>query len=234
MVAGGRLHEWTVTLVAETEPGHVRTHELGQIERADTITPASLGLSIAEGKTLVAALQTAIVTAQVERHGEALRPCPHCARPRTTKGYYTSIFRSVFGQVPMRVRRLRPCPCEETDRASASVLPTRHRPIAPELLYLMAKLAALMPFGKVAMFLDEVLPTATQTHASTVRNCTQRVGQRLERYQDTLPTAIPRAPAGEVVLGLDAGYVRSRQPRPERTSTPTGRLIYSCRSPTSV
>jgi hypothetical protein len=66
--------KWTVTLVAETEPGHVREHALGQIEREDTITPASLGLSIAEGKTIVAALQTAIVTAQVERHGEALRP----------------------------------------------------------------------------------------------------------------------------------------------------------------
>ena len=51
----------------------------------------------------------------------------------------------------------------------------------------------------------------------TVRNYTQRVGQRLERHQDTLPTAIPRAPAGEVVLGLDGGYVRNRQPRPERT-----------------
>jgi hypothetical protein len=74
-----------------------------------------------------------------------------------------------------------------------------------------------MPFGKVAMFLDEVLPTAAKTHASTVRNYTQRVGHRLEHHQDTLPTAIPRAPAGEVVLGLDGGYVRNRQPRPERT-----------------
>lgn len=126
--------KWTVTLVAETEPGHVTEHPLGQIEREDTITPASLGLSLAEGKTIVAAFQTAIVTAQVARHGEALRRCPHCARPRTTKGYYSSIFRSVFGQVPMRVRRLRPCPCEKTGRASASVLPTGHRPIAPELL----------------------------------------------------------------------------------------------------
>ena len=130
--------KWTVTLVAETEPGIVRTHELGQIEREDTITPASLGLSIAEGKTMVAAIQTAIVTAQVKRHGESLRPCPHCAGPRTTKGYYTSIFRSVFGQVPMRVRRLRPCPCEATSQASASVLQARQWPSAPELLYLMA------------------------------------------------------------------------------------------------
>jgi hypothetical protein len=73
--------KWTVTLVAESEPGHVRTHELGQIERPDTITPASLGLSIAEGKTLVAALQTAMVTAQVERHGEALPTVPSLRPP---------------------------------------------------------------------------------------------------------------------------------------------------------
>jgi hypothetical protein len=64
--------KWTVTLVAETEPGHMKEHALGRIEREDTITPASLGLSIAEGKAIVAALQTAMVTAQVERHGEAL------------------------------------------------------------------------------------------------------------------------------------------------------------------
>ena len=112
--------KWTVTLVAETEPGHVTEYPLAQVKREDTITPASLGLSIAEGKTIVAAIQTAMVTAQVKRHGESLRPCPHCAGPRTTKGYYTSIFRSVYGQVPMRVRRLRPCPCEATSRATAS------------------------------------------------------------------------------------------------------------------
>src|SRR3977135_1211598 len=121
---------WTVTLVAETEPGHVTEHPLAHVEREDTITPSSLGLSIAEGKTIVAAIQTAMVTAQVKRHGESLRPCPHCASPRTTKGYYTSIFRSVYGQVPMRVRRLRPCPCEATSRASAWGSPTRRTPHA--------------------------------------------------------------------------------------------------------
>ena len=78
--------KWTVTLVAETELGHVTEHPLAQVQREDTITPASLGLSIAEGKTIVAAIQTAMVTAQVKRHGESLRPCPHCAGPRTTKG----------------------------------------------------------------------------------------------------------------------------------------------------
>ena len=92
----------------------VTEHPLAQIERGDAITPASLGLSIAEGKAIVAAIQTAMVTAQVQRHGESARRCPHCSRSRRPKGYYTAIFRSVFGKVPMRVRRLRACPCHDT------------------------------------------------------------------------------------------------------------------------
>ena len=49
---------WSVTLVAELEPGQVTEHPLAQIERGDAITPASLGLSIAEAKAIVAAIQT--------------------------------------------------------------------------------------------------------------------------------------------------------------------------------
>ena len=83
---------------------------------------------------------------------------------------------------------------------TVSTLPTARKATAPELLYLTSKLAALMPFGKVAVFLDEVLPTSTKTHASPVRNRTLRVGKRLERHQDTLDAARTRAPAGAVVL----------------------------------
>jgi hypothetical protein len=48
------------------------------VEREDTITPASLGLSIAEGKAIVAAIQIAMVTAR-RSSGTASRgrPCPH-------------------------------------------------------------------------------------------------------------------------------------------------------------
>ena len=162
--------KWTVTLVAETEPGHVTEYPLAQVEREDTITPASLGLSIAEGKTIVAAIQTAMGDSAGQAARRVPPTVPHCAGPRMTKGYYTSIFRSVYGQVPMRVRRLRPCPCEATRRTSASVLPMRPRPIAPELLYLMAKLAALMPFGKVVEArVSATLPVSAWPNAPSAR-----------------------------------------------------------------
>ena len=111
--------KWTVTLVAETEPGHVTEHPLAQVEREDTITPASLGLSIAEGKTIVAAIQTAMVTAQVKRHGESLRPCPHCAgaddegvpTPRSFARCMARCRCACAGSAPVRVRpRVGPVP----------------------------------------------------------------------------------------------------------------------------
>lgn len=114
----------------------------------------------------------------------------------------------------MRVRRFNACPCRTCGPRTVSALFTGNYPIAPELRYLTAKLAALMPFGKVADFLGEVLPLSTQPHASTVRNRTLRVGKRLLRSQD----ARARPPTDEhVVIGLDGRYVRNRHPRPERT-----------------
>jgi hypothetical protein len=48
---------WSVTLVAEIEPGQTTEHEIASVNREDRITPATLGLSIAEGKAVLAAIQ---------------------------------------------------------------------------------------------------------------------------------------------------------------------------------
>ena len=48
---------WTITLVAEIEPGQRIEHAIVVVNRDDRITPATLGLSIAEGKAAVAAIQ---------------------------------------------------------------------------------------------------------------------------------------------------------------------------------
>lgn len=53
---------WTVTLVAEVEPGQRVEHEIAAVDRDERITPATLGLSIAEGKTVLAAIQARVVS----------------------------------------------------------------------------------------------------------------------------------------------------------------------------
>jgi hypothetical protein len=47
LAAEGASMRWTVTLVAEIEPGQRIEHEIVAVDRDDRITPASLGLSIA-------------------------------------------------------------------------------------------------------------------------------------------------------------------------------------------
>jgi hypothetical protein len=63
---------WTVMLVAEVEPGQRVEHDRGRFDHDERITPATLGLSVAEGKTVLAAIQARLVVDQVKRHGEVV------------------------------------------------------------------------------------------------------------------------------------------------------------------
>jgi hypothetical protein len=116
----------------------------------------------------------------------------------------------------MQVRRFHACPGRPDGPKTVPALFTRRSPIAPELRYLTAKLAALMPVGKVADFLGEVLPVSTTFHASTVRNRTLRVGKHLLRPR-AAPASPPTTSTEPVVIGLDGAYVRNRHPEPART-----------------
>jgi hypothetical protein len=149
-------------LVAEVVPGKPIEHEIAMIERPDEISPANVGLTIEEGKAILGSLQNEIVTAQVQQHGVNIRSCPRCGSAFRTKGYRATL-RSVYGKVGMRIRRLRGCSCSGSQARSFSTLFTNKNPSTPELRYLTAKMAALLPFGKVADFLGELLPLSSQT-----------------------------------------------------------------------
>jgi len=208
--------KWTVKLVAEAQPGTLIEQEVVTIEREDLISPATIGLSIAEGKAIMESLQRHIVTAQVQRHGTSIKSCSRCGKAFRTKGYYQSILRSIYGKVPMRVRRLKGCPCTGSQERSYSTIFTNKNPVTLELRYLTAKMAGLLPFGKAADFLNELLPVSAQTAVNTVRNRAMRVGKRLRKSAEVLAGQLAGNPCREAHIGLDGGYVRSRHPRPER------------------
>jgi hypothetical protein len=208
--------KWTVKLVAEVVDGKQIEHEIATIERADGISPATFGLTIAEGKGILESLQKEIVTAQVQHHGASIPSCPRCGRAYRTKGYYPPTLRSVYGKVGMRIRRLRGCSCAGSQSRSFSTLFTNKNPITPELRYLTAKMAALLPFGKVADFLGELLPLSARATAGTVRNRTMKVGKRLQKSAEVLATGSSNRLCKELIVGLDGGYVRNRHQRPER------------------
>jgi hypothetical protein len=58
--------KWTVKLVAEVGQGEVLEREIATIEREDQVSPASIGLTIAEGKGIMEGLQRELLTAQME------------------------------------------------------------------------------------------------------------------------------------------------------------------------
>jgi len=132
----------TVKLVAEVVDGKQIEHEIATMERADGISPATVGLTIAEGKGILESLQKEIVTPQVQQHGASIPSCPRCGRAYRTKGYYPSTLRSVYGKVGMRIRRLRGYSCAGSQSRSFSTLFTNKNPIMPELRYLTGKMVA--------------------------------------------------------------------------------------------
>ncbi len=206
---------WRVKLVAERQPGVTTETELAYIERDAQAGLADLGLSLAEAKQLTAALQAEIVPAQVAALGECPRACLACGRRLASKGYSRARFRSLFGDVPVRVRRLMACPCQAgvSEAKSVAVLGFgRGAAVAPELAYVTARYAALAPFGKVAALLSKLLPVSGTQHASTVRSRTLLVGTEVVQANiaETAKEPTTVATGGPVVVGLDGGYVRSR------------------------
>jgi hypothetical protein len=201
---------WRVRLVAELEPGVVTETELARIERDAQASLAELGLRLDEAKRLTAALQAQLVPARVAALGESRRSCEACGRVLASKGHYGATFRSLFGDVPVRVRRRLACPCQGAAGVkSRTVLEFGKDALAPELAYVTARYAALAPFGKVAALLSELLPLGGAQHASTVRNRTLRVGAEVVQAHAAGTTNRPAA-SGPVVVGLDGGYVRGR------------------------
>lgn len=82
--------KWTVRLVAEPRPGELIEHQVATTEREDLVSPATVGLSITEGKAVMESLQKQIVEAQVQHHGASTRSCQRCGRAFRTTGYYRS------------------------------------------------------------------------------------------------------------------------------------------------
>ncbi|MGZ9409818.1 MAG: hypothetical protein ACXW3J_04230, partial [Methylocystis sp.] len=83
---------------------------MARIERDEFAVPETLGLSLAEGKRLVAAIQTEMVRAQAATMASA-SAIAHCGSSLSSKGYRSVTFRPLFGDMPLRVRRFVNCQC---------------------------------------------------------------------------------------------------------------------------
>ena len=189
-----------------------------------------IGLSIGEAKDLLTRLQERIVGAQAGAFAAERRHCSECEAPFRSKGKTTIRFRTPFGDVPVASPRLHRCSCDPAATRTFSPLAGLFREhVAPEMLYLEAKWASLVSFGVTVDLLKDVLPIGTTLNAETVRNHLHRVAARAEAelgeeqfaFIEGSPHQRARLPLpeGPIIVGVDGGYVRAREPDREGRQT---------------
>jgi hypothetical protein len=91
-----------------------------------------LGLSLAEGKTLLKAIQAVVVKWQMQVYLTQQQPLPHCGTARRSKGSHRTAFGTGVGTFPVRSPRLYQCGCQahatKTLGPLAELLPERTTP----------------------------------------------------------------------------------------------------------
>ena len=125
-----------------------------------TERPEDVGLLLADGKALLAAVQRRVVKVQADTWAGRHRCCESCGTRRRCKGSYPVLFRTLYGDVQLASPRLHRCACQGGD-GPATVSPLRDLlpgHVAPERLYLEARWASLVPYAAAADLLADVLP----------------------------------------------------------------------------
>lgn len=209
-------------MVIETDDGQVQDlQDVFELRRGE-LKPERLGLTLTEAKGTLEGVQRILAARQVEEYVDAQRRCPGCDRQRPQKGQHEIVYRTLFGRLCMESPRLYECRCQVPARKSfsplAELLPER---TAPELAYLEAKWASLIPFHATSELLAEVLPLGQTLGTTCIRRKLHQVAERMEaelgeerlvflsaEAEGTLPD-----PAAPLTVGLDGGYVHSCEQR---------------------
>ena len=203
--------QWRVVVELSCVAGAVQVHEVhaggGTVSGCSA---ATLGLTLAEAKAVLAGLQRHLVQAQAEQHCQARRHCPRCGGQRPLKDRRPRQPRSLFGTVEVRAPRFEPCRCSVTLRTTLSpvtkIMPDR---CTPEYERVLARLGALLPYRRACALLEDFFPVGNPPAVDTVQQRTLQVGARLEREAIAVPTSEPTAEAETIALSINSGHVRA-------------------------
>ena len=198
--------------------------EDGTEHRAEVLTLAkdqlameTLGLTLAEGKELLANVQASVAEHQATTYLEQHRTCPACGQKYLSKEQGQRTVQTIFGPVSVPNPRWQQCGCQASDsqtfRPTAQWV-TGHS--SPELVYLETKWASLLPYAKVADLLKDVLPLASTWNQETVRKhlhaTATKMEQALGEEKDCLfegtegDWAAQPLPDGPMTVGLDGEH----------------------------
>lgn len=128
-----------VQVIIEADNGEEVIQESIQIQRK-ALQPETLGLTLAEAKTLLNRVQQTFVEQQVWEYLKQQSACSHCGLPRRRKGDRSIIYRTLFGRLHLQGTRLFHCDCQpHTTRSFSPLSFLLSERTAPELLYLESK-----------------------------------------------------------------------------------------------
>jgi hypothetical protein len=101
--------EWKIAIEGTDAFGEVRRHEIRIDKSWDRLFDGEIGLSVDDGKKIMAALQIAVVNQEADAYTLFRRICPDCGVLRPVKDYTTRRIRTVFGTVEVRNPRWMLC-----------------------------------------------------------------------------------------------------------------------------
>ena len=172
--------KWRVMLELVGPDGIVCGHEVCGCAAVAEYAPQMIGLTLEEGKHLLAALQVHLVQAQAEDHSRRRRRCQRCGAQRPLKDQRSRRLVSLFGTVDVRAPRFTLCRCAVTCRRTldpiAEIMPDR---CTPEHERTIAKMGS--PYRRARTLPAELLPLGKPQAVETTRQTTLRVGTRLEQ-----------------------------------------------------
>jgi len=193
---------WMLRLVKTGAEGEGPCADVMEINRPDDLGDiASLGLTLAEAKRLLAGVQQEIVAAQAKEHAVRRPDCSRCGGVCRVKDYRDHAVATLFGQVTMRLPRFR---CAVCGGIEAGIGWPSHCRSTPELDRLQAHLCAAMTYRTAAEVLAQMFPVGAGKHHETMRRHTLKVGEALGAC-----AAIRREAASAIMVTLDATFIRS-------------------------
>ncbi|CAE6818246.1 hypothetical protein R75461_05977 [Paraburkholderia nemoris] len=131
------------------------------VERKDR-SVADLGLTLAEGRALLAEVQSLLVSEQTAGWMESQLACHRCGSMLAHKDARSIVLRTVFGKIDVPSPRLWACSCAakqgQPRRSVSPLCKAVDQRVTPELEYLQARWAAHLPYRQATELLREVLP----------------------------------------------------------------------------
>lgn len=94
--------QWTITIEGRNDFGDICRKEVRIDKSWERLFDGDIGLSIEDGKKIMAVLQSAAVNHEAETYTLFRRVCTECHAFRTVKDYTTRRIRTVFGAVEVR------------------------------------------------------------------------------------------------------------------------------------